>query len=99
MELSEKYGLEKRYKEIEAAGNTLYDFLKSVSLEHFAFDVISNNTKNGFLCCGLVYKECNDVECLLKKTLSRINCDKVWKVFQFHSSITDCEYFRIVLEE
>lgn len=56
MDLIEKYGLEKHYKEIELTGNTLYDFLKSVNLEHFAFDVLPNDTKNGFLCCGLVYK-------------------------------------------
>lgn len=36
---SEKYELGKKYEEVNITGDTLYDFLKSVESDHFAFDI------------------------------------------------------------
>lgn len=96
---AEKYGLGDDYQEIEVTGETLYDFLKSIELEHFSFDVYPQEASKGFKCCGLVYKECNDVENLLKKSLSKIECKNVLKAFKFYSTITESDYFRIILKE
>lgn len=96
---AEKYGLGDGYQEIKVTGETIYDFLKSVELKHFSFDVYPQEANKGFKCCGLVYKECNDVENLLKKSLSKIECKNVWKAFKFYSTITESDYFRIILKE
>ena len=69
MKDSEKYGLGKKYKEIEITQETLYDFLKSVESDHFAFDVFHKEPRS-LLIFGLVYKDCNDVE-TFKKSLMK----------------------------
>lgn len=94
---SEKYGLGKKYKEVEITQENLYDFLKSVDLDHFAFDVFPKEPRS-FLICGLVYKDCNDVE-TFKKSLMKYKKSEIWKVFKFFSKICKCYVFRVVLEE
>lgn len=93
----EKYGLGKRYKEVEITQENLYDFLKSVELEHFGFDVF-HKEPHDFLVCGLVYKDCNDVE-TFKKYLIKYKKTDIWKVFKFYSKICECDVFRVILEE
>jgi hypothetical protein len=94
---SEKYGLGKRYKEVKITQENLYDFLKSVDLDHFCFDVF-HKEPHDFLICGLVYKDCNDVE-TFKKHLMKYKKSDIWKVFKFHSKICECDVFRVILEE
>ena len=97
MKDSEKYGLGKKYKEVDIIQETLYDFLKSVDLDHFGFDVFSKEPRS-FLICGLVYKDCNDVE-TFKKSLMEYKKENIWKVFKFYSKICECDVFRVILEE
>lgn len=96
-DLSQKYGLDRKYKEVEVTQETLYDFLKSVELEHFSFDVFHKEPRS-FLICGLVYKDCNDVE-TFKKYLMKYKKADIWKVFKFYSKICECDVFRVILEE
>ena len=94
---AEEYGIGKKYKEVEITQETLYDFLKSVDLEHFAFDVFPKEPRS-FLICGLVYKDCNDVEAF-KKSLMKYKKSSIWKVFKFYSKICECDVFRVILEK
>ena len=96
-EMADKYGLGKKYKEVEVTQENLYDFLKLVDLDHFAFDVFHKEPRN-FLICGLVYKDCNDVE-TFKKSLMKYKKADIWKVFKFFSKICKCYVFRFILEE
>ena len=95
---SEKYGLGRKYKEIEITQENLYGFLKSIELNHFAFDVFHKEVGTGFLICGLVYKDYNDVE-TFKKSLMKNKKSDIWKVFKFYSKICECDVFRVILEE
>ena len=95
--IQKKYGLGKRYKEVKITQENLYDFLKSVDLDHFCFDVF-HKEPHDFLICGLVYKDCNDVE-TFKKHLMKYKKSDIWKVFKFHSKICECDVFRVILEE
>ena len=92
---SEKYGLGRKYKEVDVIQENLYDFLKSVELEHFSFDVF-HKEPHSFLICGLVYKDCNDVE-TFKKHLTKYKKADIWKVFKFYSKICKCYVFRVIL--
>lgn len=98
-EEAEKYGLGKKYKEVEVTQETLYDFLKSVKLDHFSFDVFPKEP-HIFFICGLVYKycNCNDVE-TFKKPLIKYKKSDIWKVFKFYSKICECDVFRVILEK
>ena len=98
MKDSEKYGLGKHYTEVKITGETLYDFLKSIELYHFGFDVFRKEVGKSFLICGIVYEKCDDVE-TFKNSLMKYKCSDVWKVFKFYSDRCECYYFRIVLEE
>lgn len=93
---SEKYNLGKKYKEVDITQETLYDFLKLVDLDHFSFDVFHKEPHN-FLICGLVYKQCNDVE-TFKKSLMKYKKADIWKVFKFYSKICECDVFRVILK-
>ena len=93
----EKYGLSKKYKEVEITQENLYDFLKLVELDHFGFDVYDKEPRS-FLICGLVYKDCNDVE-TFKKSLMKYKKSEIWKVFKFYSKICNCYMFRVILKE
>ena len=95
---AEKYGLGKKYKEVKITGDTLYDFLKSIELKEFCFDVFNKDVGECFLVCGLVYESCDDVE-TFKKTLMKFKCSDVWKVFKLYSHRCQCYLFRIVLEK
>ena len=96
---SEKYGLGRKYKEIEIAEGTLYDFLKLIESNYFAFDVFHKEAIAP-LYWGFVYKDFNDVENLLKKNdLIKIKNTDVWKVFKFYSLICKCYVYRIILED
>ena len=97
MSNSEKYGLGKKYKEVEITQENLYDFLKLVELDHFGFDVFPKKPCS-FLICGLVYKDCNDVE-TFKKSLMKYKKSEIWKVFKFYSKICNCYMFRVILKE
>ena len=94
---SEKYGIGKKYKEVEITQKNLYDFLKSVNLDNFVFDVFHIEPRD-FLICGLVYKGCNDVE-TFKKSLMRYKKSEIWKVFKFYSKIYKCYAFRVILNK
>ena len=96
-EMAKEYGLGKKYKEVEIIQETLYDFLKSVELDHFGFDVFPKDPRD-FLICGLVYKNCNDVE-TFKKHLMKCKKSDIWKVFKFYSKICKCYVFRVILEK
>lgn len=93
----EKYSLGKKYKEVEITQENLYDFLKLVELDHFGFDVYYKEPCS-FLICGLVYKDCNDVE-TFKKSLMKYKKSEIWKVFKFYSKICNCYMFRVILKE
>ena len=92
-----KYGLGKKYKEVDITQENLYDFLKSVESDHFGFDVFPKDAGN-FLICGLVYKQCNDVE-TFKKSLMKCKKKNIWKIFKFYSKVCKCDVFRVILEE
>lgn len=94
---AEKYGLGKKYKEVEITQETLYDFLKSVELEKFGFDLFPRKPRD-FLICGLVYEDCNDVE-TFKKYLMKYKKADIWKVFKFYSRICKCYIFRVILNK
>lgn len=94
---SEKYGLGKRYKEVDITQENLYYFLKSVDLDNFSFDVFHKEPCS-FLICGLVYKDCNDVE-TFKKSLIKYKKTDIWKIFKFYSKICECDVFRVILNK
>lgn len=96
MTYSEKYGLGEKYKEVDITQETLYDFLKLVDLNHFGFDIFYKEPHN-YLICGLVYKQCNDVEAF-KKSLIKYKRADIWKCFKFYSKICECDIFRVILE-
>ena len=93
----EKYGLGKKYQEVEITQETLYDFLKSVELNHFVFDVFLKEPSS-LLICGLVYEIYNDVE-TFKEFLMKYKKEDVWKVFKFSSKICNCYAYRIILKK
>jgi len=92
---AQKYGLGKKYQEVEITQETLYDFLKSVELNHFTFDVFPKEPSS-FLICGLVNIIYNDVE-TFKKFLMEYKKDDIWKIFKFPSKICNCYTYRIIL--
>ena len=94
---AKKYGLGKKYEEIEITQETLYDFLKSVELNHFAFDVFLKEPNN-LLICGLVYEIYNDVE-TFKESLMKYKKEDIWKVFKFPSKICNCYVYRTILNK
>lgn len=99
MKDAEKYGLGKKYQEVEITQETLYDFLKSIELNHFTFDVFPKEPSD-FLICGLVYGicNCNDVE-TFKESLMKYKKEDVWKVFKFFSKICNCYMYRVILKK
>ena len=95
---AEKYGLGKKYQEVEITQETLYDFLKSVELNHFTFDVFLKEP-NSLLICGLVYETYyNDVE-TFKESLMKYKKEDVWKVFKSSSKICNCYAYKIILKK
>ena len=93
---SEEYCLPEHYEEVEPTGENLYDFLSSIKSNNFNFEVFKQIPKWDFQVCGIVYKECNDVE-TFSKTLKKLRCTDVWKCFKFYSQKLECETYRFII--